>query len=273
MKRFVVLDKPIGQTPLECMETWRAAQSPTYADVPMTYAGRLDPMANGALLILIGEECKNKDQYLNLDKEYEFEVLFGVSTDTHDVLGLITETDISIRKNITDNAIKRVCETLTGDITLPYPHFSSKTVDGKPLHQWTLEGRVHEIEIPTKASNIYTLRLKKLSTVSVSDLHKEVLKRIDTIAPVTDPKKALGADFRRQDVCASWKDFHDAHTSDSLSVARFSCIATSGTYMRTLATVIGQELGTVGLAYSINRTKIGHYQPLPIVNGIWTKKY
>ena len=53
----------------------------------MTYAGRLDPMASGLLIVLAGEETKNKEKYLNLDKEYLFEVLFGFKTVTYDFLG------------------------------------------------------------------------------------------------------------------------------------------------------------------------------------------
>jgi len=55
----------------------------------MTYAGRLDPLAEGLLLVLTGEECKNKEKYLGLDKEYEVDVLFGFATDTYDILGKV----------------------------------------------------------------------------------------------------------------------------------------------------------------------------------------
>ncbi len=87
MKRYVVLEKFVGQTPLECAEAWRA-EHPQYADVPLAYAGRLDPMASGKLLILIGEECKQQARYHGLDKRYEFQVLCGFSSDSGDVLGL-----------------------------------------------------------------------------------------------------------------------------------------------------------------------------------------
>ena len=53
--------------------------------------GRLDPLAEGVLLILIGDECKNKEKYLGLDKEYEVAIIFGISTDTGDALGLATK--------------------------------------------------------------------------------------------------------------------------------------------------------------------------------------
>ena len=64
----------------------------------MTYAGRLDPMASGVLLVLAGEETKNKDKYLGLDKEYDFEILFGFATDTYDILGKVIKARNLIAK-------------------------------------------------------------------------------------------------------------------------------------------------------------------------------
>ena len=86
----IILQKKKGETPLECLERYRALH-PELAKEKMTYAGRLDPMAEGELLILIGGECKEKEKYLGLDKEYEVDVLFGFKTDTGDVLGKVTE--------------------------------------------------------------------------------------------------------------------------------------------------------------------------------------
>ena len=92
MEKRVIIYKKVGETPLEALENFRTKRLDEghveYRNIPMTYAGRLDPMAEGDLLILIGEECKKKDAYLGLDKEYEVEVLFGIETDTHDVLGI-----------------------------------------------------------------------------------------------------------------------------------------------------------------------------------------
>ncbi|MFA6227119.1 MAG: hypothetical protein WC631_01385 [Candidatus Paceibacterota bacterium] len=87
------LYKKRGETPLECLNRFKLA-NPEYKDDKMTYAGRLDPLAEGILLVLVGEECKNKDKYLGLDKEYEVTVLFGFATDSFDVLGLVNSSPV-----------------------------------------------------------------------------------------------------------------------------------------------------------------------------------
>ncbi|MEK7120642.1 MAG: hypothetical protein AAB840_00955, partial [Patescibacteria group bacterium] len=80
------LYKKEGETPLERIRRF-TTENPEYKNKKMTYAGRLDPMAEGVLIILTDEDVHIKDNFLRLDKEYEFEVLWAVSSDTHDILG------------------------------------------------------------------------------------------------------------------------------------------------------------------------------------------
>jgi tRNA pseudouridine(55) synthase len=270
MKPYVTLHKEVGQTPLQCLEAYKMAH-PELLRVPMAYAGRLDPMAEGALLVLQGDECKVQEKYHSLDKEYIFEVLFGVSSDTADVLGLLEMCSVG---DITEQAIQSVIKKLVGHVELPYPHFSSKTVQGKPLHTWKLEGRIEEIEIPTKRSQIYSLKLKTLKRVPAQDVYVYATEKIETIPRVTDERKILGNDFRRVDVRRCWEEFMErSEPEQTYFVAEFVCVASSGTYMRTLAELIANELHTCGLAYSIKRTKIGTYKKLPFGFGYWSVEF
>ncbi len=271
LPKYVLLDKAVGQTPLVCAELWRA-DKPELASIPLAYAGRLDPMASGKLLVLIGDECKVQEKYHGLDKQYEFSVLFGVSSDTADVLGRLQVADTIPTPTLAQ--LKTICKKLIGTIELPYPHFSSKTVQGKPLHVWTLEGRLDEITIPTKVSTIFKLTPTKLETKTRAEIYTEVSHKIETIPTVTEESKALGNDFRRVDVRADWKRFSETgRPSDTFTIATFTCISSSGTYMRTLCEVIAKACSTTGLAYHIHRTVIGHYHPFPLSLGFWQKWY
>ena len=257
MEKYVVLEKAVGETPLSCAEAWRSTR-PDLEGIPLSYAGRLDPMASGKLLVLIGEECKKQSEYHGLDKEYEFSVLFGIASDTHDVLGrLQTSTkDVAIE----EYQIADVAKSLIGSFTFPYPLFSAKTVKGKPLHMWTLEGRLDEIEIPTRTSEIFELEVTHFEIKPRQEVAALALQKVNSIPEVTDPRKELGADFRRKEVRADWQDVAmDFSLPAQYTIAHFRCVASSGAYMRTLATVIAKELGTTGLAFHIHRTKIGHY--------------
>ncbi len=267
--RFIVIQKPLGQTPLEAIQVWKRTH-PQFAEVPATYAGRLDPMASGKLIVLFGEECKKRDEYTGCDKEYEIEVVLDIKTDTGDALGL---ADISTNKTVTTYAALRAAlSTLTGTHTLPYPPFSSKTVNGKPLFLYSLEGTLDSIEIPTHDECIYSIHTLTQKTLSKEELGDRITYILSQAPLSLEPSKKLGADFRQDDVRSRWeREFKQVPERDfSVLTLRVTCA--SGTYMRTLAERIGKELGTTGFALSITRTKIGRYLKFGPW-GVWCKQY
>ncbi|MDB5189591.1 MAG: ine55 [Parcubacteria group bacterium] len=246
-----MLTKKIGETPLEALTDWKA-RHPRYKDVPASYAGRLDPMASGKLLVLLGEECKRQTEYTKLDKTYEIEVLLDIGSDTGDILGIVEAS--KCETTITKIAAKAVLQTEVGTHTIPYPIYSSKTVNGKPLFLYALEGTLDTIELPTHEETIHRIVLKGLRTVSNTTL-KERIETLLALAPVsTEPSKALGADFRIVDVRRSWAKVFEAERQYEILKLKVEC--GSGTYMRSLAGRIGKRLGTRALALSIRRTKI-----------------
>jgi len=261
MPKYAVLWKEIGETPLQAIERFRI-ESKIPNNVPLAYAGRLDPMADGKLLVLIGDECKRQTKYHSLDKQYSFSVLFGFQSDTYDILGIAERTSSVFDAD--DNA--KMVRTHTGTITLPYPAFSARTVRGIPLHERTLGGTLKDGEVPTKTSTVYTLSRTGTETVSTSVLLEKILSRVNSFPEVTDPRKELGRDFRRSDVRARWNELLREPSSD-YTLAHFSCTCSSGTYMRSLAHAFG------GLSFSITRTKIGTYVPLPLGLGFWSREY
>ncbi len=116
--------KPVGLTPLQTLNLLNL-KYPELVDKKLSYAGRLDPLASGVMLVLVGEETKNKDQYLGLEKVYEFVILFGFSTDTGDVMGLIKEaSDKSVELKNIDGVLKKHL----GEFDQVYPKYSSPIV-------------------------------------------------------------------------------------------------------------------------------------------------
>src|SRR3989344_7692285 len=148
----------------------------------MTCAGRLDPMASGLLIVLAGEETKNKEKYLALDKEYEFEVLFGFSTDTYDILGKVHHYDIINNviminsRDVLEKAIKENLKFFTGKFIQTYPAYSSKTVKGKPLFEYAREGL--DVEAPKREVLVKQLKFFKLRKIGTKALLVNIEKRI-----------------------------------------------------------------------------------------------
>ena len=74
MKNVINLYKPVGLSPLQVIEKFRLKHR-EYGKVKLGYAGRLDPMAEGVLMVLVGDENKKIRDYLKFDKEYRAEIL------------------------------------------------------------------------------------------------------------------------------------------------------------------------------------------------------
>lgn len=265
MKSTFLINKKLGETPLEALER-TCAEHDLGPKTPLTYAGRLDPMAEGLLVVLVGEECKRKTEWLGLDKVYETEFLLGAETDTHDVLGVVrgVEGRETIAASQTDLNISRaqfetVLRTFLGKRTQAYPAYSSKPHRGRPLFALARAGKLPaEDEMPSREIEIYSIEVVGERQLSATELEKQILEKIARVK----------GDFRQAEIVAAWQEFFrknqigrknggadDCHFQ--LFALRIYC--SSGTYIRSLAHEVGKRLGAGALTFSIKRTKIGTF--------------
>lgn len=248
-EKIVLIYKKEGETPLECLDRLRKEQ-PLYKDAILSYAGRLDPMAEGLMLVLVDKENLFRRHYLGFDKTYEVDVLLGFSTDTGDALGKITAEDDQITgKVFSKEYLMQALKEFEGEIVLDYPAFSSKTVEGQTLFKLAREGKLQNINMPQKRSRIYKIEMLDQYNMNSEKLFDEIRNRI----------MKVGGDFRQEEILDIWlKKLRGLNRTFYLFRMRVDC--TSGTYMRSLSESIALRLGTVGLAYKIKRTKVGSYE-------------
>ncbi len=246
MKDFIKLKKNIGETPLEALERVRK-ENGIDMSIPMTYAGRLDPMAEGVLLVLVGEECKNKDKYLGLDKEYEVEILFGFATDTYDTLGKVRLASQKLK--VESEKMNTELQKFKGKFVQEYPAYSSKTVDGVQLHTLANEGKLPD-EMPTKEVEIYNIEM-----LEEREIHSDVL-----LEEIKNKISKVKGDFRQSEILDLWQqNLGMSDVPKKFKIIKIKVKCSSGTYMRSLAHNLGTRLRVPALAYSIKRTKIGEY--------------
>lgn len=244
--RVLTLYKNLGETPLECIERFRLDR-PEFKEIKMTYLGRLDPMAEGLLLVLAGDTAE-KDIYLSMDKTYEFEVLWGFSTDTYDVLGLVTEGVGRMPIKI-EEKMPSLLDTLRDKKIQSYPPYSSKTVDGKPLFQWAREKRIEEIDVPERGIKIFSIDHMDTRLISKPELLEEIIKRISLVK----------GDFRQEDILNKWTEVLENSKEERFLISKFKASVSSGTYIRGLVDEMGKYWGEGALAFWIKRTRVGEY--------------
>lgn len=240
------LYKQLGETPRERLERLRA-QKPQYATEVLSYAGRLDPMAEGVMLCLVGPENKNREQYLELSKEYVVDILFGFSTDSYDILGKLRATAEPHGLKLDD--VRKGLNEFRGTLNQEYPPFSSKTVEGRSLWSWARSGAIEAMMLPQRTVTIYEIDLEKAYK----------LKEDQLLAYIEDAIDRVQGDFRQEEVMRLWhqKLFKDGTREFPCVSIKVSC--SSGAYMRSIANRLGDYLGVPALSLHILRTKVGEY--------------
>lgn len=245
MESIICLYKPIGMTPLECVNEFREKHQ-EHKGIRMGYAGRLDPMAEGLLLVLVGEENKKRQKYLGLDKEYECEVLLGFATDTYDLLGKVVKVE-EVGK-VDEEEVVRVLNSFKGKQRQQFPAYSARTVQGKRLYKWAREGRLDEIEIPQKEIEIYSIILLSITNISSKELLKNIKEHIVKVS----------GNFRQEEIIKLWEKTL-GNDNKEYPIIKVSISCSSGTYIRSIANELGKKIHSRAIALSIKRTKVGAF--------------
>lgn len=235
--------KHYGETLAVMLERFQS-DYPEYRDTKITYAGRLDPMASGIIILLTGDDVHKKDDYNQRDKIYEVEFILGIETDTYDILGEIQHShkDVFLNADI-DYSIK----TLKGDFDQPYPPFSSRTVSGKPLWQWTREGNLEKIEIPHKKISVYSAEYHGYESIDAHNLFHQI----------TESLSLVQGDFRQQLILSGWKKYFNTSLQKKYFIYKATFHVSSGTYIRSLIYHLGKQLGKGAICLHIYRKQIG----------------
>ncbi len=238
--------KNLGETPLLRLERFRS-DHPEYQDSKITYAGRLDPMAEGLLILLTNEAVNAKENFLNLSKTYIVEVLWGIETDTHDVLGKVTNLKLQIpeQEEIQEYILKSL-----GKFEQKYPAYSSKPVLGKPLFEWAREGKIDEVEVPSHEVEIISAEFVGRKAISKEDLLNQVQKKISLVK----------GDFRQEETISKWQEVLNVADTNEFVVDKIMLEVSSGFYVRQFVSDVAENFGTVATTFHIKRTKVGEFE-------------
>ena len=232
LKNIWNINKPNGLTPLEALSLLRLKYL-ELANKNLTYAGRLDPLASGVMLVLAGEEVKNKQEYLNLNKVYEFSVLFGLKTDTGDILGLVSSFD---QEKPSPDFLKKDINKLVGSFKQNYPKYSSPRISG--LKQFS------------KQVEIFDLKFKGVREISGASLLENIERRIGVV----------DGDFRQAEILKVWQETLEKYLNHDFLIADVSAVVSSGVYIRTLSERVGELVSKPALAFKIRRTAVGDFK-------------
>jgi tRNA U55 pseudouridine synthase TruB len=197
-----------------------------YNTQKVTYAGRLDPMAYGLVIILTEDDIHKRDLYTNKIKIYQFNIIKGIQTDTYDILGLIDKI------NYDDFDIGKI---KLGNQIMEYPPYSSVPIKEHKKPYWYCSlNNLEVINKPTKEINLYEIKIMNKLEKSKDELIEMIKERINTLTKDT---------FRQKDILEKWITIEDK----IYEIYQMEIKISSGGYVRHFANKLG------GCAYDINR--------------------
>ena len=206
------------------------------------YCGRLDPMARGLVLLLVGDECKNMDKHLSHSKEYEFEIIFGLSSDTDDPMGNISFSNFDEAK--VNKYVDKIKEYIkTNKFQQNFHNYSSKRVKGNPM--WKHAQNHNYIEKPSHEVEIFNVEYKPIKKYDFNEWRQNIINTINKI----DKKN----DFRQELIIDIYGRINNMTIIYALPI---KIKVSSGFYVRQLVADIKNHFDIEILTYDINRISI-----------------
>lgn len=148
MNGVIVVNKEKGMTSFDVVHEIKKI----FHTKKVGHTGTLDPLAEGVLIICIGNATKIVELLTANDKEYIAEAKLGIKTDTLDTEGEIIDIkDFNI--DLLEDTINSYKKTYLQEV----PIYSAVKVNGKKLYEYARKGI--EVELPKKEVTIKEIEL------------------------------------------------------------------------------------------------------------------
>lgn len=169
LQDVLLINKPLGWTSFQVVNKLRYSITKNHQKtlsqndtgkkkIKVGHAGTLDPLATGLLIICVGKETKNIDQYMATQKEYTGSICLGSTTPSYDKETEVNETfDI---QHITNDMIIKNAESFLGEQLQMPPIFSALKKDGQRAYDAARKGQ--EIELTPRNICINEFEITKI---------------------------------------------------------------------------------------------------------------
>ena len=237
---IVPLYKPLGRSTHQL-----AHQAGQMFQEKATHTGTLDPMAEGVVVALTGDDRFKKTQLAEWQKVYQFQIIGGFETDSHDLLGLVTKSRKENKENVVNSLTTKLSDFI-GTYKQVTPSFSAKRINGTSFFEKAKRG----LDTPaiTQEVSIYSLGVNSAIYIRGLDLLLEIEKRIGLV----------DGNFRQPEILNRWQSV--IKSDDTFPLVTLTATTSKRTYIRGLIRDLGLTTDLSLTAFSITRTQNGPYR-------------
>ncbi len=188
------------------------------------HAGTLDPMATGVLVLCLGQGTKLVPYLMAAEKEYRATIRLGIATDTDDEESgqVLFRALPQALAALSEGHIRERLAAMVGTLTQRPPRYSALKIDGERLHERARAGLDDEVAVEEQLRG-------KQREVAIHEIRVEELR----LSPA-DPALPEVTIFVR---CGK------------------------GTYIRSIARDLGEQLGVGGHLCALRRLRVGRFTP------------
>lgn len=155
------------------------------------HTGTLDPLAEGVLIITIGQATKVAELLTAEDKEYQASVLLGLKTDTLDITGkTLAQKPIDLSLDL-EKIVKSFQKTYLQEV----PIYSAVKVNGKKLYEYARNNQqvilpkkevtIKEINLLSQSENTFTFKTLVTKGCYIRSLIRDIGVSLNTYATMT----------------------------------------------------------------------------------------
>lgn len=144
---LLLIDKETGWTSHDVVQRTRRA----LGQRKVGHCGTLDPAATGLLVVTLGSATRLTRFLINAPKTYSGTIRFGITTDTYDATGEVTEKKST--EGLSEDSVRKAIAEMVGSMDQAAPAYSAKKVDGVKYYE--LARRGEEVPISKKEITIF----------------------------------------------------------------------------------------------------------------------
>jgi len=229
MDGILIIDKPEGWTSHDVVARVRRVLK----EKRVGHTGTLDPFATGVLVLLVGRATRLAQFLSGAEKEYEATIRLGYATTTGDLTGE--------RRGGVDEGRAEVVEG-RAEVNAGRADCASLRLGELEAALAPLRGEIEQVPPMYSAKKVAGKKLYELARKGEEVERKAVRVRVSEFEIVVDE----GGGFLRP---------NEGGTCD----VRARVVCSAGTYVRTLAESVGENLGTGAHLAALRRTRAGEF--------------
>lgn len=210
---LILVNKSVGITSHDMVHRMRKI----FQTKKVGHSGTLDPFSQGLLLLLVGEAVSMQQYFTTRSKVYYARFKLGITTNTLDPTGEITETDAQFIMPSRQVIEEQIASSFMGELRQTPPDYSAIKIKGQRAYTLARKGklvslpkrtiRVSQFDVLSILGDEMEVRITCSSGTYIRTLASDLAKKLGTVGMVESLIREQIGDYNLKDALDIEKNF------------------------------------------------------------------